>query len=465
MPTRITPTGVVASSLPEAQAAIFDLLRAVFGNDLALEAQTPQAQVGSIIALYDTESGEVFVALENANDLDSAVGNQLDSLGSLLLIERRDPTRSRVTATLAGVAGVSVAAGARARTTEGAEFRTQAVAVLSPSGVDVEMEASTEGPVSAAPGSLTAIVTVTPGWESITNAAAATEGRDAEPDGSYRESYRARVARNAQGPLDAYRAALADVLTTRRRVVENRSSTAAEVIGEWSVAPSAVLAVAEGGTDADVTRAIENHRGGGAPTMTGILGGAPDEAALALISDGTITWDGTAFTGLDLTATSTATERATALTTLLDGTGVVARAVDNRYLVSFPWFPNFEPNFGTGTTEAAFGLDADSNTYPAGPFIRPRDRVLSVVVELTRGDRFPADGLAQVRDGLLARVAGYDLGETLYRNDLLVVTEAIPGTVVTTLSVRHNTLDVNGGDIPLDARWTLALGDLSITVT
>ena len=56
-------------------------------------------------------------------------------------------------------------------------FRTVADVALAPSpGVSVEMEAVEEGAVMAAAGTLTQIVTVVAGWETITNAAAAVLG-------------------------------------------------------------------------------------------------------------------------------------------------------------------------------------------------------------------------------------------------------------------------------------------------
>ena len=76
------------------------------------------------------------------SSIDHAGGPLLDMLGSLLGIERLDARFSRVTATLTGVAGVNVPPGSRAKTDPGgAEFKTVSSVVLSPSGVDVEMEA------------------------------------------------------------------------------------------------------------------------------------------------------------------------------------------------------------------------------------------------------------------------------------------------------------------------------------
>ena len=60
---------------------------------------------------------------------------------------------------------------------------------------------------------------------------------------------------------------------------------------------------------------------------------------------------------------------------------------------------------------------------------------------------------------------GYQIGDQVWLNDLLCMIEAVPGTRVTTFSVQHDSTDVSGVDQPLDALWTLATGDITITIT
>ena len=83
------------------------------------------------------------------------------------------------------------------------EFQTIADVSLEASGVAADMQSVEVGPVEAAAGTLTEIVTVVPGWETVTNAEAAVQGRLAQGDPEYRLTYRARTARNAIGPLSA----------------------------------------------------------------------------------------------------------------------------------------------------------------------------------------------------------------------------------------------------------------------
>ena len=120
----VDSTGVRAPSLEEALADVRHQMADIFGDDLANADQTPQGQLAGIIATLEVLIGELLVNLGAATDPDNAVGTQLDRLYSLLDILRQIATRSRVTVTVTGEAGTGLSSGSRAKTADGAEFRT-----------------------------------------------------------------------------------------------------------------------------------------------------------------------------------------------------------------------------------------------------------------------------------------------------------------------------------------------------
>ena len=460
-------TGVTAASLDGWIERLQELMRGALGDDLSLEAQTPQGQLIGVLSLMLVELGEAFVALAATTSVDHAVGAQLDAIGSVLDVYRVEATRSMVTATVTGVGGTNLPQGSRAKTVPGGrEFRTVSDVVLSAAGVPVEMEAVETGPVDAAAGSLTEIVTLVVGWETVTNPSIAALGGDRQADGSYRTTYLARTAHSSVGPLAALEAALEDALAGKTRRLEN-STDAAVVVQEWTVPAHSILVVAEAGTDADVVRAVETHRGMGVGTLTAISGGVPDDSALAAVTSGTVNWDGTDYAGLDLSAAATGPLRAAALTTLLAAASPAPTIsfVDGRYLALFLWSPDEAPTFGAGTVETAYGLSPAAASYPQGPFVRPRPRRLVFTVDVTRGAGFPSDGVERIRTAVLERVAAYGLGEQLWLNDLLTEVELVLGTQVTAITAQANSADVSGVATPADSLWELALGDVTVTVT
>ena len=266
----IDPSGARAASLAENRDTLNARQREAYGGDLALSPQTPQAQWSGIGALGLTEVGEegVRAALYGSSP-DHAPDKHLDAHGGLLDIRRRVATRSRVTAVLTGVAGIGVIAGSLAKTsTGGDQFRTLDDVVLSPTGVTVDMEAVEEGPITARAGTLTEIVTVLAGWETINNTFAASVGIDREQDEAYRASMFVRTAHSSVGPLAALRAALEEALAGKTKVVDNRTQGAHYGSRSSSCNRTAqMLVVAQAGSDGDVLRSVENHRGMGAGTM------------------------------------------------------------------------------------------------------------------------------------------------------------------------------------------------------
>ena len=459
----VDATGIHAESLPEATESTQAQLREIFGSDLSVAAQTPQAQLAGLIAILKAEIGESVVGLATGIDPDTASGTLLDAQGALLDITRLPARKSLVTATLTGVAATVVVAGSRAKTAAGDEFKTLADAVLAPSGVSVDMEAVEDGPIPAASSTITTIVTIVPGWETITNTAAATPGQAKQADQPYRSARRIRTAHRAFGPLDALKAGLVEAGAGRYQAIDNNADTAATV-QEWVLRPHAILVVAETGTDGDIRRAVETHRGMGVPTMSAILGGAPNNTALAAISNGTVNWNGTDYTGLDLTSATTGAARATALDALLPA-DVTVRFINGRYVAFLAWKPTASPAFGTGTVETAFGLALAVSTPPPGPFVRTHKRELTVTMTVTRQANFPADGLAQITLGVIGRIAAYGVGEEVWSNDLLAAAEAVGGTRVSALTVQADSTDVSGVATALDVVWDLPTANLTITIT
>ena len=465
MAIEVTGSGVRASSLTEAQVETETQVRAIFGEDVALTPQTPQGQLASLLALVKAEVGEAVVSLASAVSIDHASASQLDDLASLLLIDRLPGARSQVVATVSGVGGVTLPAGSRAATAERVEFRSVAAVVLQPGGVPVVMESVEEGAFLAPAGTLTRIATPYVGWEGVDNAADAVPGRERQSDDAFRRGYVARTSVRSQGPLSALDGALANADAGRYRVVENALSTAA-VVQFWPMAPHAILAVVEAGDAVDIERAIESHRGMGVAPLTALRGGAPDMAALTAITAGTVTWDGTAYTGLDLSAATTPDDIVTALNTLLATARVTLFFLDGAYMAVHPHIPDWTPAFGTSTTTTALGLAPGVvESVSPGPFVRPRGRALTVAFTLVQLPDFPADGLEQVRDAVHAVVAGYALGGQVWANDILVAAESVPGSRVTGLTVQHAGSDVSGQPVPLDALWGLSSGELNITIT
>ena len=470
----VDEAGVEVPSLETATGNVRAEFRQLFGDDIALDAQTPQGQLIGVIGIWSrpwsANPSSKFRKRHWTSTPRMGVWQDWPPYATLLRIIREQASRSRVTATLTGVSGTQIPAGSRARTTAGAEFRTVASVNLSPApGVEAVFESVDEGAIAAAANTLTQIVTVIPGWETVANAESAVLGTDRQNDASYRTSYYARIMRNASGPVEAIRSALSEAGATRLNPAatnENRG-TSATTVQQWTTPAHHLLFIVEGGLTADLTRAVENYRGAGVGTMTAIRGATPDDTALDGVSSGTVNWNGTDYTGLDLSSASTQAAKATALTALLSSDPVppTIAAIDGVYVAQFPWHPDRDPTFANNTVETDFGLNASAAEAAPGPFVRPHTRALDVSMTVTRGVGFPADGLTRIRSRVTDIVDGYGIGQAVWLNDLLSAAEGVPGTQVSAVSVQYQSTDVSGISPPLDSVWSLPSGNLTITFT
>ena len=464
----INETGVVTESLAVKKQDLERRFRDMFGDDLSLDPETPQGQVIGLMALVRAEIDETFTQLAAGLSVATAQGTQLDDLGSLLGVVRLAAVHSRVTCRLTGVAGTNVPAGSRAKTSDDVQWRSVEDAILSPSGVDVEFEAVDSGPFTAGAGTITILVTVISGWETITNAQDSTTGISRQTDDEYRRTLQARTGRSATASLPAIESSLYESGATKIKVLENITD-ADVIVQQYTIHANSILCIVQGGSDADIARAILTHRGLGVGVTVAILGRtivATDEAALAAVSSGSITFDGTAYPGLDLTSDTDNDGYAASLATLLDTPGVAVHfewASSGYFVAAFRWKQGDAKVF-SGTVAGNYGLVAGAAVY-AGPFIRPRERELDVTATVAVRPGFPADGLAKIRTAIFTRVGQYEIGEQIWENDILSAIEFVTGTRVTALSVQEAGRDISGVAVPLDVAWTLPAANLTITLT
>ena len=493
---RVDKTGIHPTTLQQYVERFGERFHGEFGEELSLDPETVQGQWIGLMSLSLSEADENLVDSSQAMSLDAAEGTQLDDLGSPLDIIRLPGRQSRVTATLRGDVGVGIPTGSRARTAPaGAEFASTGDAVLAGANVDVSVvfEADEEGPVVAAAGELTEIITPVPGWLSITNVNAAAVGVAEESDDEYRSRFATRSAHRAFGSKDALRASIEAAGATSVLVEENDTSIY-KVVQGFTLAPHSFIAVVEGGADSDIAAAIvkitgqegDSRKGLGAGALTGITGAAVTDPTDILGSATSRNPYDFNYAGQVLTLDVGSDPEDVAggvwagyLQPVLRASSdamVASSSVifhqDGYFVILFPWFEGFAPTFRE--TEAGndrrylpelLNLDDSNLTVSPGPFVRTAESDLSVTIAVTIDRLFPSNGLATIRSNLLELVEGYEIAQAPWENDFLVAAESVRGARVTSLTVEEGTTDIASIVVPLNRRWKLTTGNLTINLT
>lgn len=237
--------------------------------DLNTEPETPAGQLidSQTAAIVDKDS-EVLYLAQQFNPL-TAEGIWQDALGEIYFLKRKRATSSTAVCVCTGLAGTVIQAGSVIKSTEDNAEWVCAATVTIPQGqssVQAMFTASQSGPVTASPDTLTRIVTVTPGWDAVTNPAAAVAGSTQESQAAFENRRYNSVAANARGSVNALYGTIAnlegvlDVL-----VLENTTSDPRQ---EWGVTipGHSVWISVVGGQDADIAEAIYRKKDAGCGT-------------------------------------------------------------------------------------------------------------------------------------------------------------------------------------------------------
>lgn len=256
--------GYTAPRLAELREALRDAVRVELGDQVNLDEGTLLGNLVDIVAARMDEMGEGLQGVYDAFDERSATDIYLDNLASLVGLIREAATRSTVVLALTtlGAVPVVVPAGSIVADAEGVQWITAALATIPAAGsVDVDASPADTGPIPALAGILTEIVTPVAGWDSVTNAAAATEGQDRETDSELRSRRRRSLQIIGAAAPNAIRARVLALAGTDACIVVDNKTDSDVVVGSITLTPhSCAVVVSPNGLSAavkaDVAEAI-----------------------------------------------------------------------------------------------------------------------------------------------------------------------------------------------------------------
>lgn len=261
----LIPSGQIIPDTSVVQAQVIAEFKVAFGSNLNTDPSTPQGMLINMETLSRIAVLENNAQLANQQNPNLAGGVALDSIMALTGLERVAQQFSTVSANLAGVPGSIIGTSAQAQeTVNGQIFQLTAAVTLSVGGTGVGVfQALNPGPVSAAPGTLTKIISGAVGWETVTNPDAATLGQLTQSDIAARGLRLVTIGIQGSSLAKAILGALALVSGVTSAVFRENFEDVYEVIDGVNLKPHSMYACVQGGLDADIANALVSKKSGG----------------------------------------------------------------------------------------------------------------------------------------------------------------------------------------------------------
>lgn len=238
--------------------------KAIYGADVYLEADSQDGQFLAIIARALYDSAALGASVYNSRSPTTSQGVGLSSVVKINGIRRRVATNSTVDLAIGGQVGTVITNGV-AEDTLGQKWLLPASVTIPISGsITVTATAEEVGEVSAQVGTITKIFTPTLGWQTVNNAAVATEGVAVETDAELRLRQTESVALPSLSVFEGTVGAVKNVVgVTRVKGYENDSN----ITDSDGIPAHNISIVAEGGNVAEIAEAIAVHKTPGTGTF------------------------------------------------------------------------------------------------------------------------------------------------------------------------------------------------------
>ena len=274
MTNYVDSTGLHTETREEIVAALETAFRSIYGQDIALNADSPDKQMIELFAQAKVDMLEVIADVYNSFDPRVAIGRVLDARAALTGVFRRAAsyTLTMVNVTLD-----------RQVTLQGLATSDKPFTVSNPSGSkfllletttkdagthSLAFRAENTGLVDLTTNSLTNIVTITLGVTATNNPTAHYQtGQDEETDPEFRVRRRAAVAMPSTGFLDGLRGSLLSLDGVTDCEVYENDTDATDVYG---IPEHCIWAIVDGGENADIADAIVRKRNAGC-SMKGLV--------------------------------------------------------------------------------------------------------------------------------------------------------------------------------------------------
>lgn len=260
----VDATGFHYPDYPTVLQYLKDEYKAIYGADTYLEADSQDGQWVSILALAMFDSMQVAATVYNSFSPLTAMTDALSRNVKINGIARLVASYSTADLRIVGTAGTIITNG-QAEDTLSQKWNLPTPVTIPVGGeITVTATAAEIGTISAAAGTITKIATPTLGWQSVSNAAAATEGDPVESDAELRLRQTQSTMIPSLSVMEGIVGAVASLAgVSRYRGYENDTGST-DVNG---LPAHSIALVVEGGVTSSIAEAIAAKKTPGTSTQ------------------------------------------------------------------------------------------------------------------------------------------------------------------------------------------------------
>lgn len=264
----VTRTGITAPAYADILASLQFSFYGIYGSDAVLTSDSQDGEFLAIMASAINDSNNAVIAAYNSFSPVTAQGVALSSNVKINGLQREVATNSQIVQTVAGTAGTIITNGIVGDDLNlNTQWALPAKVTIPDSGtIDVTAISTTQGSTAAAEGTLTNILTPTRGWQSTTNANAATPGAPVESDATLRQRQSISTALPALSVFDGILAAVANIPGVERYFGYENATGSTDGNG---IPAHSICIVVEGGDTIDIAQTILDKKTPGTGTYGG----------------------------------------------------------------------------------------------------------------------------------------------------------------------------------------------------
>lgn len=264
----VTPNGVITVDTMDVLSQYQEAYKKALGDDLNLDASTPQGQlINNDVNNHTVLQAEIVNAINNYSVF-YATQHALDVAGSRYGYYRKAGVATVVVATVTGTQGTVIPAGALASDGTHQYALLNTTTIPANGATTTQFQCTTVGTIYCPAGSLNEIVTETAGWETITNNNDGVAGYETESDSTFRQRIVANMlqkrGRSTLGALVDNIAQLPNVIS----VVGRENPTGNTVtIDTVQMEPHSIYVCILGGNSESIAQVMAEQKTLGAATV------------------------------------------------------------------------------------------------------------------------------------------------------------------------------------------------------